>query len=616
MKTLQLTIGPVQSFVSQARRTRDLLAGSFLLSFLSGQAMAEVLRRGGEIRYPLVHDENKKILDPLLQAIYDGETPKTSLSAGIGSLPNRFQAQICKNTHPKEIAEAVDCAWKKVANAVWKKVFPNGCPEATKTIWDRQVDEFWEISWVMGNDSSLLSRRKYWHSHFPPSEPGDKCTLTGNLQELSGFVRSREPKQQQEFWESIREKKWISAFDLQENERLSAIGLIKRFYPLVAEEALEWKLPKGALNFPSTGYLAAMPWIFSRRKEQQEEMRNFTQLAQQAKIMCSEDPGHEVDSKFYKLEGNAFFLSNIQRENYWREHGWEQTSEEKAALQKALYQSLYRLTDEGKDTPSPFYALLLMDGDQLGQLLDDQGEKVSQGLAQFTADLPEIVQEERGFTVYAGGDDVLALFPLKNGLPAAVRLRQAYQRAFADISSEASISAALVYAHYKAPLQSVLKNAHELLDDVAKRACGRDSLAIRVWKGGGPVWTWSCPWQEALKGQTDQSVLETVARQIQGEQAYTPSFFHHLRSRLEPWHDPDEKDQKTYQERIQQLLVAEYRRSNGTATREQAEERMEALMSVCLEKWRDPHKNIQTGRFRTEGALIAHFLATEGRGQD
>ena len=33
---LHISIGPVQKFVGQARRTRDLWAGSFLLSWMAG----------------------------------------------------------------------------------------------------------------------------------------------------------------------------------------------------------------------------------------------------------------------------------------------------------------------------------------------------------------------------------------------------------------------------------------------------------------------------------------------------------------------------------------------------------------------------------------------------
>ena len=52
MRRLMVSIGPVQGFVAQARRTRDLWAGSFLLSWLTGKAMAAVTAAGGRILVP------------------------------------------------------------------------------------------------------------------------------------------------------------------------------------------------------------------------------------------------------------------------------------------------------------------------------------------------------------------------------------------------------------------------------------------------------------------------------------------------------------------------------------------------------------------------------------
>ena len=47
-----LTLGPVQGFVAQARRTRDFWAGSFLLSWLAGVAMVAVKKQRGKINFP------------------------------------------------------------------------------------------------------------------------------------------------------------------------------------------------------------------------------------------------------------------------------------------------------------------------------------------------------------------------------------------------------------------------------------------------------------------------------------------------------------------------------------------------------------------------------------
>ncbi len=69
LKKFHFTIGPVQGFVTQSRRIRDLLASSFLLSFLSGQAMVEVDRQGGRLLFPEIGNQEKGFRDPLFRAI-------------------------------------------------------------------------------------------------------------------------------------------------------------------------------------------------------------------------------------------------------------------------------------------------------------------------------------------------------------------------------------------------------------------------------------------------------------------------------------------------------------------------------------------------------------------
>ena len=51
---LDVSIGPVQAFVSQSRRTRDLWGSSFLLAFLTAHAMRGAEQAGGRIAQPVV----------------------------------------------------------------------------------------------------------------------------------------------------------------------------------------------------------------------------------------------------------------------------------------------------------------------------------------------------------------------------------------------------------------------------------------------------------------------------------------------------------------------------------------------------------------------------------
>ena len=81
------TLGPVQSFVAQARRTRDYWAGSFLLSWLAGVAMKTVIAQGGRIVFP---QPDAGYL-AWLEGQGTGQPPRQ------GGIPNRFKAEVGEN---------------------------------------------------------------------------------------------------------------------------------------------------------------------------------------------------------------------------------------------------------------------------------------------------------------------------------------------------------------------------------------------------------------------------------------------------------------------------------------------------------------------------------------
>ncbi|QNT69118.1 type III-B CRISPR-associated protein Cas10/Cmr2 [Defluviicoccus vanus] len=232
-RILHFTLGPVQGFVAQARRTRDLWAGSFLLSWLAGQAMAAVTEAGGSIVLPDVTD------DPLLAAIH---TLRGGFGPAVGSLPNRFKAQVPVGFDPQDCRAAIDAAWRKLANRVWDRFVARVADQGldTQTIWDRQVGGFWDPAWVIGDDAgdrtdlAWLDRRKNWRTWRPPVEGGDHCTLMGDWQELSGHVRSESTAQRQSqdaFWTKLREK-LPNPLDLDEQGRVSTA---EQFWATVAE---------------------------------------------------------------------------------------------------------------------------------------------------------------------------------------------------------------------------------------------------------------------------------------------------------------------------------------------------------------------------------------------
>lgn len=514
---LDFSIGPVQGFVSQSRRTRDLWGSSYLLAFLSAHAMHGAEQAGGRIVQPIVRD------DPLYRwasGDRSGEAPR------FGTLPNHFVAAVDGDARRVALAaiESLYSAWKRVHEVVWMGFVAHAAPtgDDTEAIWNRQVESFWEVMWAeedrgASSDGSqavigAFARRKTWRSQHPSEEPGDKCTLMHDLQELSGHVRAHHRNRQDRFWQAVRSR--VGALDFRDNERLCAIALVKRLLPRVAADAMGWEVD--ASRWPSTAYIGAVPWLRQVVCAAPQQAAKYADVVSRAardvrtmptSPFCLAAP---AAGDFVRLDANYVHRAFVANESLCPlDRGDANTRED---LLKRL-KTLYEVRRHGKaiGPPPTFYAMILADGDRLGQLLGKLGgEVVSKSLRAFTGEVPTITQQHHGVTVYAGGDDVLLMLPVPSALACAQDLSTRYKAAFeeTDAKGEATLSAAVVFAHIRSPLNQVLDEAHRLLDDVAKDGNGRDSLAVTVLKPGGPycqwVTTWTRPGKDGPVRATDQ----------------------------------------------------------------------------------------------------------------
>lgn len=646
-RLLHFTLGPVQGFVSQARRTRDLWAGSFLLSYLAGHAMKAVLEKDGKIVFPNVEDP----ADPLLAAIM--KKPNHS-KPNIGSIPNRFKAEVPEGFEATACRQAILDAWQKVADKVWSRYFKDLENTPHHAIWRRQVTSFWDMNWVIGQDpgerkdNAWLDQRKNWRTYRPTPEPGDKCTLMTSWQELSGFERATQGEKQRKFWETMRSR--VPTLDLGEHERLCAIALVKRLFPRVSEDAIGWKLDVS--SWPSTSYMAAVPWLRDiQRGEQGQELKDAERAQQLAleypdivRSNIKEEYRGEYNTDltclrsdpFTQLDGQLYFRHAIENDKEREYKG------DKANAKRALQGHLQKLNDAVGHPPSPFYALLLMDGDSLGKLLQsvEKPEKVSAALARFTEGVDGIVRNCCGKTVYAGGDDVLALLPLDKALEAATALRRSYLDAFDTVLGterpnddkgeplKTTISAGLVFAHFHTSLRAVMNEAHYLLDTVAKDGNERDSVAVSVLTGGGRTVEWVSSWDEKVdRGEESiTAILQDLVKRFEKEEQFASKFFYNVRARFEVLtvneDNEDNKEKKTHKLikglDADRLLVAEYKKSgdralekDATLTDEKIKERVDRLLQVCRVR-----KNgvAEQDTLNVEGAMLVRFLATKGRG--
>lgn len=498
---LDISVGPVQGFVAQSRRTRDLWGSSYLLSFLSAHCLRGVQAAGGKIVRPNVES------DPLFQWVTgqrEGEAPR------IGSVPNHFVLEADGDARLIAQAgiQALEDAWRQVCDAVWERFIKHARSDgnATECIWKRQVSGFWEITWTAGPiNSGLQARRKHWRSHRLPDEPGDKCTVMPDLQELSGYVgaESRAGREKQDrFWESVRER--LGPLDLRTNERLCAIALVKRLFPKVDRQALGWQVD--AAHWPSTGYVAAVPWIRKVISVAPQLAKEYAEVIQlkAPDVLAERNPpfaglNAPAAGDFSRLDANYLNPEYVKNERVCPlDNVEDSTRAELIRLLQTLYVAKDDETNRSLRSPFSFYALLLADGDRLGKLVGElDGRTVGRALLDFTGDVQDIVQEHDGLTVYAGGDDVLAMLSVPQALSCAAALSRRYRAAFtngAEQRPNATLSAAVAFAHIRLPLSTVMAEARRLLDEVAKDGNGRNSLAVGVLKPGGLNCQWTTTW--------------------------------------------------------------------------------------------------------------------------
>ncbi|MBV1868046.1 MAG: hypothetical protein KUG69_09095 [Marinosulfonomonas sp.] len=635
---LHFSLGPVQGFIADARRTRDLWAGSFLLSWLSGHAMAALV------------DEAERIgRDPSGVVIFPDVLPDAMFRAirghieefpYIGSLPNRFKADATGINNPGAMCRnAVLRAWANVESEVYSQFIEPVANDTTRKIWARQCATFWDISWVQGApeidgegkplDGVWLDQRKNWHTHFSgQAEPGDLCHQMGNLQEISGFSRLGEKSKQTEFWDRLTALRNVSPLDVRAGERLCAITLVKRFFPLIAENVIGWE-PGGqavdVVHWPSVSYIAALPWL-----KEADGLRNKDQSAywRDAQNNLAVNTMGEAASKLFGLPGNGFFkldghLFHKDGIRAWPEKELSgQTPVECEAARERLLIGLADVQREIGGAPSEFYAVLIMDGDSIGARIGEVPEQIKTGLANFTDQVRQHFDpsgrdgnKSLGVLLYAGGDDVLALTPVDTAIDAAQSLRQKYSTAFVDAGAQAgsfTMSGAIVYAQYKVPLQAVLKKAHHYLDAIAKDRNGRDSLAIAVMKPGGITFDWVSCWDG-----DPVSELCSVARD---RSSFSGSLFHNLRSRYAALFQTEEYTDREIEPAFVKdghlmaaIVRAEYLRQ-GNVRRESdsdVDKSVASLMAIGQPLKRKANAIQKEQQFSFDGLLLASFLSGE-----
>ena len=490
-----LSLGPVQSLIADARRTRDLWCGSWLLSE-AARAAARVLhaRHPGSLVFPCLDDPGRE-LEPQA-APSEAANIANVLRAEVMLADSDAVLRLCNEAKSAAIARLKglgDQALQKLESPVRDEV------------WRAQIDDILEVfaAWVEVGDNAgyadaglrlirALHTRKATRD-FPPCRPLPDAGLPKSS--LDGARETVLPA-----WPAEERARAVLA--LTRGEQLDALGVIKR-------------LAGDPEPFTAWPRIAADSWIELLTPDQQRRL-GATYEPLVGLDLATRVRGNGGIYAAVPFDGHLLYRSRLDsalmHERTGR--GDEARSPRTRALetlQKCVAGISREPTDTGQTAgdPVPYAAVLKADGDRMGCLLSSadsaEGSRtISRALREFAAEARRIVRNRRGHAVYAGGDDVLALVPLAHALDCARELADAFRESLRVIAEKMqlpadehpTLSVGLGIGYVIEPLGALRARA----EHAERHAKGdatphtRNALAVRLGIRSGAELHWRAQW--------------------------------------------------------------------------------------------------------------------------
>jgi CRISPR-associated protein Cmr2 len=454
---LIFTIGPVQSFIAEARRTADLYAGSDILSQLSAAA-AKTIQAPHQLIFPHPATLQKKMATPnKLVAVLQVEAEQNG-------------ADVVK-TIAENAQKAAEKCWHNMTGDALMQL---GLQDSKfHPLWERQKNNFLEFHWVAlpvegdytrayreANEALDARKRVRLFNQSPEEELKD--SLSGQRQALR-----TNKEDAQHFWARIAQRPHERR--VKEHERLDTIAAVKRFG--IKSD-----------SYPSVSTIAGMDFVLALDHEDKKSLMG--------KIYATGGLFYTVTDfgRGFTYDGDLLYTNTYKEKRLASNYGQAEVDVH------PITEELKRLYKKVGFVPSPYYAILVMDADKMGQHLEacrdkEQHQTISQRLSAFAEDVEDVVKSHHGSLVYAGGDDVLAFLPLSTALRTAHDVNGRFGEIFTDwqeLGQEFpfTMSAGIAVVHHMAPLDWALSEARAA-EKVAKNQYGRNAIVVRLLKRSG-----------------------------------------------------------------------------------------------------------------------------------
>jgi len=302
----------------------------------------------------------------------------------------------------------------------------------------------------------------------------------------------------------------LSKGTLKEGEKICGVCLTKRLFPEIILE--EFNLEE--IKFPSTSEMAS---IGEKRKISEEVKEEFKSLIRKLGIQNSVSVPKLKGDKLYNIDGQFLMTETYRTDYFEKELGLK--------VDEKDIKEIVEFLKKKEISPSKYYAILQMDGDNMGKWLRGEfnikigeaiHEKVRHALVEHSeydkVEIKEILdskhpispsihqafsrrlsifaleyvrkiveEDNYGKLVYAGGDDILAFLPVEDVLNCAYELQKTFKEV---LSKKATMSAGILIVHHKYPLYLALKKVSET-EKKAKNFYGKSAFCVTFMTHGG-----------------------------------------------------------------------------------------------------------------------------------
>lgn len=374
---------------------------------------------------------------------------------------------------------------------------------------------YYEIIGMMTDQKSRLFEMEEEPEEWG-GEKGGRCSVCGIRNPLRASTKNAK-----RFWNDLFEifRKETPGV-IKEGERLCAVCFVKRIYRNFAENAFGISKER----IPSVATIASRKFRRKCLKDAKEEAHEF--LLEHNKVVGVKI--NQAYPTFETIDGEWFYLESYTEDYIRRNYGiLIPKNELKDVTQKLV------VLHEIVGTPPPYFGIVNMDGDFMGKrlrgkflpplkhflhdIIAKELEKynnirkyfdnkrlinpnvhmaISRALKNFSIHLVRsIVEKHEGTLIYAGGDDVLAIFPAGEALIAAKEIHYKFGEDFDQLNGKNimlpgrgfTMSAGIVFSHYKYPLYDALSRARGALEEKAKEAYGRNAFVLEDIKYSGKI---------------------------------------------------------------------------------------------------------------------------------